>query len=92
MKSAYELAMERLSKDAPLEKLTETQKQEISELNSQQQAKLAELEIAFNGKMDTAREQEDFNGVEILQQEFATERARIEERFEDKKNGVRGDA
>lgn len=92
MKSAYELAMERLSKDAPLEKLTAEQKKEIAELNSQQQAKIAEVEIAFSSKMDAARNQEDFNGVEILQQELTTERRRIEERFEDKKTAIRGGA
>tara|TARA_Y100001934_G_scaffold282582_1_gene397001 strand:- start:338 stop:613 length:276 start_codon:yes stop_codon:yes gene_type:complete len=90
MKSAYELAMERLSKDAPIEKLTDEQKKEIAELNSQLQAKIAELEIAFNGKIEAAREQEDFNGVEILQQEMAGEKSKIEARFEDKKNAVRG--
>jgi uncharacterized protein YPO0396 len=84
--------MERLSKDAPLEKLTAEQKKEIAELNSQQQSKIAEVEIAFSGKMDAARNQEDFNGVEILQQELTTERRRIEERFEDKKTAIRGGA
>lgn len=89
MKSAYELAMERLNQDAPAEKLSDEQKAEIAELNSQLKAKIAETEIAFQSKLDAAREQGDENGVEILQQELATEKAKIESRFEDKKEAVR---
>ena len=89
MKSAYELAMERLDKAAPAEKLSDEQKAEIAELNSQMKAKIAEEEIAFQPKIDTAREQGDENGVEILQQQLATEKAKIESRFEDKKEAVR---
>lgn len=89
MKSAYELAMERLNKDAPVKQLSDDQKAELAELNRQLQAKIAELEIAFQGKLDAAREQGDVNGIEILQGEMATERAKIESRFEDKKEAVR---
>lgn len=89
MKSAYELAMERLDKQAPAEKLSDEQKAEIADLNNQCKAKIAEVEIAFQSKLDAAQEQGDFNGVEILQQELATEKAKIESRFEDKKEAVR---
>lgn len=89
MKSAYELAMERLDKQAPAEKLTDEQKAEIADLNSQCKAKIAEVEIAFQSKLDAAREQGDENGVEILQQELASEKAKIDSRFEDKKEAVR---
>ncbi|MGB0581672.1 MAG: hypothetical protein ACPGVU_18405 [Limisphaerales bacterium] len=89
MKSAYELAMERLDKAAPSEKLSDEKKAEIAELNSQMKAKIAEEEIAFQSKLDAAREQGDENGVEILQQQLASERAKIESRFEDKKEAVR---
>lgn len=89
MKSAYELAMERLNKDSPLKSLSDEQKNEIGELNNQLKAKIAELEIAFEGRIEAARAQGDFNGVEILQQEMTKERAKIESRFEDKKEAVR---
>ena len=89
MKSAYELAMERLNKDAPTGKLSDEQKAEIADLNSQLKAKIAETEIAFQSKLDAAREQGDENGIEILQQQLATEKAKIESRFEDKKEAVR---
>lgn len=89
MKSAYELAMERLNKDAPIKSLSAGQKSELAELNSQLKAKIAELEIAFESKLDAARQQGDYNGVEILQREMSQERAKIESRFEDKKEAVR---
>ena len=89
MKSAYEIAMERLNKDAPVKSLTAEQKTELAELNSQLKAKIAELEIAFESKFNEARSQGDYNGVEILQQEMSTERAKIESRFEDRKEAVR---
>jgi len=89
MKSAYELAMERLNKQAPTEKLSDEQKAEIAELNNQCKARIAELEIAWQSKLDAAREQGDANGVEILQQELAAEKAKVQSRFEEKKEAVR---
>jgi len=89
MKSAYELAMERLDKQAPAEKLSDAQKAEIADLSNQLKAKIAEVEIAFQSKFDAAREMGDENGVEILQQELSGEKAKINSRFEDKKEAVR---
>jgi hypothetical protein len=89
MKSAYELAMERLDQQGPTEKLTPEQKSQIAELNNQRKAKIAEVEIAFQSKLDAAREMGDENGVEILQRELSTEKAKIDSRFEDKKEAVR---
>jgi hypothetical protein len=43
MKSAYELAMERLSKTSPTAKLSDKQKKQIAELESKYKAKIAEL-------------------------------------------------
>ena len=42
MKSAYELAMERLNKSTPLAKLNAAQKKEIGEIDSRYAAKIAE--------------------------------------------------
>ena len=54
MKSSYELAMERLNKNAPAVKLTAKQKQELAELDSRYAAKIAEREIALNGEIARA--------------------------------------
>ena len=54
MKSAYELAMERLNKQSPPVKLTERQKREIAELESKYKAKIAEREIALEAQITAA--------------------------------------
>jgi len=51
MKTAYELAMERLSKTAPTVKLTAEQKAELAELESRCAAKIAERELLLKGEM-----------------------------------------
>ena len=50
MKSAYELAMERLGKSSPAVTLTGKQKAEIAELESRCKAKLAERERQLRGR------------------------------------------
>ncbi len=45
MKSAYELAMERLNKAAPAQKVSDDQKKQLAELDSKYAAKIAEREI-----------------------------------------------
>ena len=45
MKSAYELAMERLQKTTPSLALTEEQKKELAEIDSKYRAKIAEKEL-----------------------------------------------
>jgi hypothetical protein len=51
MKSAYELAMERLDKAAPTVKLTADQKTRIAEINSLYGAKIAEKETFLQGEI-----------------------------------------
>ena len=45
MKSAYELAMERLEKSAPTVTLTDEQKAQIAEIDSTYKARIAEKEL-----------------------------------------------
>ena len=52
MKTAYELAMERLGKTAPTVKLTAGQKKQLAELDSQYAAKIAEREIALKDEIN----------------------------------------
>ncbi|RKX39341.1 MAG: hypothetical protein DRP64_14390 [Verrucomicrobia bacterium] len=49
MKSAYELAMERLGGES--QKLTEEQKQAIAEIDAKMRAKIAETEIMFDQQL-----------------------------------------
>jgi len=54
MKTAYELAMERLSKASPTVKLTDNQKKQLAELESQCSAKIAERELFIQGEINKA--------------------------------------
>jgi hypothetical protein len=55
MKSAYELAMERLEKQSPTRKLRRRQKSEIAEIDSVTRSKVAEREVFLQGQIDKAR-------------------------------------
>jgi hypothetical protein len=87
MKTAYELAMERLSKNAPTVKLSGAQKKEMSELESKYAAKIAEREIALKeGIIKTAG---DLEKEELLRQQFVADRKNLQAELEDKKEQVR---
>jgi hypothetical protein len=87
MKSSYELAMERLNKNAPVKKLSETQKKQLSELDSKYTAKIAGREIALNGEI--ARAADDFEKEESLRGQLVTERKKLQAELEEKKEQVR---
>ena len=55
MKSAYELAMERLQQTSPSLSLTDEQKKELAELDSKYQAKIAEKELFLNEQIRKAQ-------------------------------------
>ena len=89
MKSAYELAMERLNKQSPTTKLTERQKKELAELESKYKAKVAEREIALKDQIAEAAGAGDFEKVEKLEQELAHERKKLLGDWEEKRENVR---
>ena len=89
MKSAYELAMERLNKQSPALKLTDEQKAKIAELESKYKAKLAEREIALKGAGDEAAAKGDFEEMEKLQRQLVDEKKKLAEDLEEKKEAVR---
>jgi hypothetical protein len=90
MKSAYELAMERLKKTSPSVKLTAEQKQQLAELDSRYAAKIAEREIALNGEI--ARAAEDFQKEEALREQLVNERRKLQAELEEKKEQIRRSA
>jgi len=89
MKSAYELAMERLNKSAPVEKLNEQQKKQIAELNEKYQAKIAEREIFLKDKISAAAGKGAFEEVEELEKQLVSERKALNGELEEKKEAVR---
>jgi hypothetical protein len=86
LKSAYELAMERLKakdreegipEDAPL---TDAQKERIAELRREAKAKLAEMEILHRKNLTAAGG--DPAAVAKIEENYATDRARAQSRLE----------
>ena len=92
MKSAYELAMERLNKTAPAVKLTGAQKAELAELDSKYAAKSAEREIALKDEMAKMSAAGDFEKAEALRTQLANERRKLQADLEEKKEAVRRSA
>lgn len=85
MKSAYELAMERLQKNVPTVSLTEAQKTELAEIDSQFRAKMAERELFLKGQIGEATAAGKLEDVEQLQRQLTSEIKRLQEDCEAKK-------
>ncbi len=85
MKSAYELAMERLAQDEPEIKLSDAQKAELAEIDKAYAAKIAEKEIFLQGQLTKATMDER----PAIEQQLTNERLRLEEEREAKKERVR---
>lgn len=89
MKTAYELAMERLNKTSPTIKVTEEQKQQLAELDAKYAAKLAEREIFLKGEMAKAISNADMETVEQLERQLVNARKSLQSELEEKKAQVR---
>jgi hypothetical protein len=89
MKSAYELAMERLQKDAPTLSLTEDQKKQLAEIDSTFKAKIAEREVFLQGEIAKAQTTGQFEAVDALQKQLASEVRRLQDDCESKKEKLR---
>jgi hypothetical protein len=94
MKSAYELAMERLAKSDPSGSvpLTQEQKARLADIDRVYQGKLAEREIFLKKQLEDAFAAEKFEDAEKIKQQISSERARIEEEREAEKERVRREA
>tara|TARA_R110002096_G_scaffold200639_13_gene384749 strand:- start:3922 stop:4203 length:282 start_codon:yes stop_codon:yes gene_type:complete len=89
MKSAYELAMERLEKEAPVKALTEEQKEEISKVENRFKAKIAEKEVFLQGLIEQAEAQQNLEELLALKQQLASEVNRINADMEEAKEKIR---
>jgi hypothetical protein len=90
MKSAYELAMERLAKSDPAARpLTAAQKDRLAEVDRVYQGKVAERDIFLRQQLDTALADQKFDEADKIRKQSAGERARLEEEREAEKDRVR---
>ncbi len=91
MKSAYELAMERLNasnpnKDAPL---TEAQKEELADLDNKYKARIAERKISAEKRIADASAKRDYQSIAAAKNELQADIQRIETDRESAKERVR---
>jgi hypothetical protein len=89
MKTAYELAMDRLNKASPAVKITAGQKKELAELDSKYAAKIAGREISLKGEIDAATGSGESEKSEQLQQQLVKERRALQAELEEKKQKAR---
>jgi hypothetical protein len=91
MKSAYELAMERLSKSDPSSSkpLTAQQRARLAEVDKLYQGKIAEREIFLRQQLDQALTGTDADEVDKIRKQIASEKARLEEDREAEKDRIR---
>jgi len=89
MKTAYELAMERLNKTSPTVKLSAEQKKQLAELDSRYAAKIAERELALKAEIAKTAERGEFEKVEQAEQQLVKERKALRVELEEKRKQVR---
>ena len=89
MKSAYELAMERLEKKAPSVSLTDEQKQQIAEIDSTFKARIAEKELFLKDQISQAQSAGKAEEAESLQKQLTIDIRRLQEDAETKKEKLR---
>jgi hypothetical protein len=92
MKSAYELAMERLKAADPGSgrELTPAQKKQLAEIDSRYQAKIAEREIFLRQQLAAAEaDPAKADEAQKIREQIRRERLVLEEDRENEKNQVR---
>jgi hypothetical protein len=89
MKSAYELAMERLEKKSPSLALTDEQKKELAEIDSAYKAKMAEKELFLRDEIRKAQAAGNFEEIDKLEKQLVSEIARLRDDREAKKEKLR---
>ena len=91
MKSAYELAMERLAKSDPDARrpLSAEQKKRLAEIDRVYQGKTAEREIFLKQQLNAELAAQKFAEADKIRKQMAQEKARLEEERDEEKERVR---
>ena len=89
MKSSYELALERLNKTSSVQKLTDAQKKQLAEIDSQYAAKIAEREIFLQGELTKAALKGDYEAHAQLEKQLVADRKNLAAEKEEKKEKLR---
>ena len=90
MKSAYELAMERLAKSDPADRpLSAEQKARLAEIDRVYQGKTAEREIFLQQQLKDTLVAQKFDEADKIRKQMAGEKARLAEERDEEKERVR---
>ena len=91
MKSAYELAMERLSKSDPSSSPAQSagQRARLAEIDRVYTGKVAEREIFLRQQLEKALAGRDADEVDKIRKQISSEKARLDEDREAEKEKVR---
>jgi len=92
MKSAYELAMEKLEHSNPQPKLSDKQRQLIAEIDDKFKAKIAEKELFLDGQITKVMESGQYQEVPALKEQRAREIQRLRNECEKEKGIVHSGA
>lgn len=92
MKSAYELAMERLSKSDPesSRSMTPEKRARLAEVDRVFKGRIAEREIFLKERLEQALSGANAEETEKIRKQIASERSRLEEEREAEKDRIRG--
>jgi hypothetical protein len=92
MKSAYELAMERLAAKEPVVQLSADQKQRIAAIEAKCKADIAAKELLLHGELAKSIEAGATDEAAKIQRQLSDEIRRFEEKREREKDAVRREA
>lgn len=94
MKSAYELAMERLQQEDPsaAAPLSDEQKAALADVDAKYKARKAEREVFLQKQIREAKQNRDFKEIDMLETQLRNERLRIDEEMETAKDRIRKDS
>ena len=93
MKSAYELAMERLDESGGDKvELTDEQRTQLAEIDQKYKGKIAEKEVFLGGLIGEAKAQANFQELGQLEEQRTREIHRLKEACEKDKEAVRANA
>ena len=81
--------MERLEKESPTQALSDEQKAKLAEISKVYEAKIADREVFLNDEIAKAEAAGEFEAIEQLNKQLASERKVLEGELEQKKNDLR---
>ncbi len=81
--------MERLEKESPTKEISDELKAKLAEISKVYEAKIADREVFLNGEIAKAESADEFEAIEQLNKQLASDRKVLEAELEEKKNELR---